>query len=120
MNSEELVCWRCGASLAALSLPIGRRDECPECHAELHVCQLCAFHDPRVAKQCREPVADEVRDKDRANFCGYFQPGPDAHRGGGKPESQSARGELESLFGGEPAPASPPSGKEALEKLFKS
>lgn len=70
--NELIVCWRCGASLADLSLPFSRRDECRACRAELHVCRMCRFYDTRKAKSCAEPVADEVQDKVRANFCGYF------------------------------------------------
>jgi hypothetical protein len=32
-----------------------------------------------VAKQCRETVAEEVKDKERANFCDYFKPRAGAH-----------------------------------------
>ena len=35
--AHDLVCWKCGASLAALTLPLRRLEECPACHAELHV-----------------------------------------------------------------------------------
>ena len=52
---EGLVCWKCGASLAALSLPLRRQDECKACGAELHVCRLCEFYDTSVARSCREP-----------------------------------------------------------------
>ena len=93
-----LQCWKCGASLAALALPLGRRDACPSCRAELHVCRLCRFFDPRVAQQCREPLAEDVRDKARANFCGYFVPRPDAYRGGGAALAQGGRSALEALF----------------------
>lgn len=95
-----LACWQCGAPLAHLSLPLGRRDECSACRAELHVCRLCRFHDPAVAKACREPVAEEVRDKTRANFCDYFSPTAGAHRGKTS-EAESALAALESLFGGD-------------------
>ena len=64
--SHNLVCWKCGASLAQLSLPLRRLDECAKCHAELHVCKLCVDYDTRVAKHCREPTADEVNDKTKA------------------------------------------------------
>ena len=60
---NDLSCWKCGAALAALSLPLRRLDVCPQCRAELHVCKLCVDHDTRVAKHCREPTAEEVRDK---------------------------------------------------------
>ena len=96
---EGLECWKCGASLEALPQPLGRREECPACRTDLHVCRLCEFHDTSVAKHCREPVADEVTDKERANFCGYFTPRPGVHRGGPDPAAAQARGDLEALFG---------------------
>lgn len=71
--SANLVCWKCGASLAALTLPLSRTDSCRNCRAEFHVCRMCRFYDTRKAKSCAEPVADEVGDKERANFCGYFE-----------------------------------------------
>src|SRR5512134_1659363 len=73
MSTLSLVCWKCGASLEALGLPFSRTDECRTCRAEVHVCRMCRFYDTGKAKSCAEPVADEVRDKERANFCGYFE-----------------------------------------------
>lgn len=99
MHIEGLVCWRCGASLAALTLPLRRLEECPECTAELHVCRLCQFYDTTVAKHCQEPIADEVKDKTRANFCDYFTPRPGAFA----PQAAAtgeARARLEALFSG--------------------
>lgn len=118
-DASGLVCWRCGASLAALPLPIGRRDTCPECRAELHVCRLCRFYDPAAANACREPVAERVTDKERANFCGYFEPRPGAWSGASD-EAAAARAALEELFGeGEgPAGRDEDDPRRALEKLF--
>jgi hypothetical protein len=97
--AHDLVCWKCGASLAALSLPLRRLDECPACRAELHACRLCVDYDIRIAKHCREPTAEEVRDKDRANFCDHFKPRPGAHRPRDAAAIDAARDELERLFG---------------------
>jgi hypothetical protein len=97
--TNELVCWKCGASLAALPLPLGRLAECLACRAELHVCRICEFYDPRVAKACREPMAEEVQDKERANFCDYFQAMPDAYRPRTDAEAQAAWAQLGALFG---------------------
>jgi hypothetical protein len=72
--AEPLACWRCGASLAELSLPFGRSEYCRACRAEIHVCRMCRFYDVTKARQCAEPVAEPVQDKERANFCGYFEP----------------------------------------------
>jgi len=118
---EGLVCWKCGASLEHLSLPLRRLDECRACAAELHACRLCEFFDPAVAKSCREPVAEEVKDKTRANFCDYFRPRAHAWAGGSGTEGQ-ARSQLESLFGGtapDPPGTSPADETRArLEELF--
>ena len=61
-------------ALAVLSLPLRRLDECPKCRAELHVCRMCVEYSTSVAKHCREPTAEEVRDKTSANFCDHFKP----------------------------------------------
>ena len=115
---EELHCWRCGASLAELTPPIERRDECPACRAHLYVCRFCEFYDPKVAKQCREPVAEEVKDKERANFCGYFKPNPNAFLPADTSSSNKSRAELNALFGGKATTNSPSSARDALEELF--
>lgn len=98
--SHDLVCWKCGASLATLSLPLLRLDECPACRAQLHACKLCKDYDPRVGKHCREPTADEVREKERANFCEHFMPRPGAHQPGDTAAASAARAALDDLFGG--------------------
>ena len=97
--AHDLVCWKCGVSLAALSLPLMRRDECPKCRAELHVCRMCVDYDTRVAKHCREPTADEVSDKARANFCGHFKGRAGAYTPANTAEINQSLSELEKLFG---------------------
>lgn len=115
---EELHCWRCGASLAELTPPIERRDECPACRAQLYVCKFCEFYEPKVAKQCREPVADEVKDKERANFCGYFKVNPNAYVPADTASAHKAKSELDTLFGGAGPTATSSSARDALDKLF--
>ena len=100
METHDLSCWKCGAALAALSLPLRRLDECPKCRAELHVCRLCVDYDTRVAKHCREPTAEEVRDKEHANFCDFFKPRAGAYIPANTAEVSKARTELDKLFGG--------------------
>jgi hypothetical protein len=97
--AHDLSCWKCGAALAALSLPLRRLDECPKCRAELHVCRLCIEYDTRVAKHCREPTAEEVRDKERANFCDFFKPRAGAYTPPNIAEVEKSRAELARLFG---------------------
>ena len=97
--ANELVCWKCGATLAALSLPLLRLDECPQCHVHLHVCKMCVEYDTRVAKHCREPTAEEERNKSAANFCDHFKPRAAAYVAPNVAEVDKAKAELERLFG---------------------
>ena len=101
MPDSALNCYRCGASLSELSLPLSRQDECPACSVYLHVCRMCVFFDPTVPKQCREDDAEEVKlqDKERANFCEWFKPSDNAFDGSfGAGEARSKR-DLATLFG---------------------
>jgi hypothetical protein len=94
-----LRCWKCGTSLADYSLPLRRLEECRDCHAELHVCRMCEFYDTTKAKHCREPIAEEVKDKLVANFCDYFRPSPAAYRPEQLSAAEQARAQLDALFG---------------------
>jgi ribosomal protein L40E len=119
--SHSAVCWHCGASLAELTLPLSRFDVCKQCRVELHVCRLCRFHDATVAKQCREPVAEEVRDKQRANICDYFSVRADAYRPIDTAAIDQSRAQLEALFGKPAAQAdTQDNAAKALQDLFGS
>ena len=126
MPSEQgLVCWKCGASLETLSLPMRRLEVCPECDSELHVCRMCRFYDPNSIDQCSEEGAEEVREKERANFCDYYKPRPGAYQVRDTSQADVAKDTLNILFGGSPgdefqAAESPSSTKQQLEDLFKS
>jgi hypothetical protein len=97
--AAELQCWRCGTSLASLRLPIGRSEECSACRSQLHVCRLCKSFDRARPKQCREEDAEEVRDKERANFCDWFKPRSGAFDAAGAAAESAARSAVDALFG---------------------
>lgn len=125
-----LVCWKCGEALVDVPLPLSRRSECRACNAELHVCRLCEYYDPKVTGSCQEDRAEEVREKERANFCDYFRPRPNAYRPHNDAENQFARAQLEALFDdgpsgdGDTTPkqteprSAADTAREELEKLF--
>ena len=125
--TNALVCWKCGESLASLPLPLGRLAECEACGADLHVCRLCEFYDPRVSKSCREPIAEEVKDKERANFCDYFNPRAGAYIAGDDSQARAAQAQLDALFGrgtdqaacSESAATEAEVAQEKLEQLFR-
>jgi hypothetical protein len=117
--TEPLMCWKCGGALAELPLPLARLADCPACHAELHVCRQCRFYDPRVEGRCREERAEEVREKERANFCDWFKPRADAYCPPDAARAAAARAGADALFGGGPAPAAEPDpARAALDALF--
>lgn len=74
MSNSSVTCFSCGTKTPIVG-SVGRRDECSKCHADLHVCKNCAFYDRTAYNECREPSADVVLEKERANFCDFFQPG---------------------------------------------
>ena len=112
-----LKCWKCSAVLDELLLPLARLAECPTCSTDLHVCVMCRFYDTSVADACREPVAEPVSDKRRANFCGYLElrsdHGPDVDAG-----ADAAAKDLGALFGLEQAQLQKPSPQDELRDLF--
>lgn len=60
---------------------------------------MCEFYDTAKAKHCRETVAEEVKDKQAANFCDYFRPSATAYQPAAQSAADKARAELEALFG---------------------
>ena len=117
--SEQLLCYRCGASLAKLTLPISRQDECPSCANYLHVCRMCEFYDPNVPTQCTEDDAEEVFEKEKLNFCDWFKPGTAVFDATRAAEESRARNELASLFGEEEAQKPDDALLRDAEDLFK-
>ena len=91
-------CSHCGANIdVAAGQVVGRTEECPSCGRDLHACVQCQFYDPGAYNECREPQAERVVDKERSNFCDYFQlsEGP----GSGSPSKKDdALKQLDDLF----------------------
>lgn len=63
-------CWHCGEQLGAPDY--ARESRCPQCQKATHVCRNCRWFKSSAPGQCSEPTADPVSDKERPNFCGYF------------------------------------------------
>ncbi len=117
VKPEDLKCWKCGSGLDYLIMPLSRSARCKACDAAIHICLMCRFYDSRVAKQCREPVADEVKDKDRPNFCDYLELNAHAYTPADHTEAGAAISDLNALFGLESETAvSGPDGARAQEE----
>lgn len=108
--SETVACYYCGARLDTAAP--GRLDQCSGCGRYVHVCRMCAFYDPNeTSKQCAEDDAEEVRDKQGANFCDYFRLATEAFDAAQIRADAAARNQLEQLFG-DTQPAADPLTKE--------
>ncbi len=68
-----VICFHCGTEIA-LEGKAGRGDICPKCSSAVKCCLNCRFHDRNAHNQCLEPSAEWVSDKERSNFCEYFEP----------------------------------------------
>jgi hypothetical protein len=95
MAQHSLRCFHCGNEIKFTDR-IGIREECEKCKSDVHVCKNCSFYDPKVYNECREPQADVVREKDRANVCDYFQPSSGA--GGQAKSKEDLLAAAEALF----------------------
>lgn len=75
MNTSDttVCCFSCKKPLGLNAGDfVGRRDSCAHCISDIHVCYNCKHYDPIVYNECREPQADRVVEKGKANFCDYF------------------------------------------------
>lgn len=92
----QVFCFKCGEK-NEYSERVPLRAECAKCGEDLHVCKCCHFYDPKVYNECREPQAEVVQDKERANRCDYFQPGGAGGKAGG-PTKSDLLSAAEALF----------------------
>jgi hypothetical protein len=95
-------CHHCGREVP-VPAKVERTAGCPFCHSDLKCCLNCRLHDPGANNQCREPQAEWVTDKDKSNFCEFFEfletsplglPG----HGGGSSDLRRARDSFDALF----------------------
>lgn len=78
---------------------ISRGDECSHCGADIHCCLNCANYDPYAHNRCREPQAEWVSNREKANFCDFFRPA-NLTAGGQpkKPAASDAKSAFDNLF----------------------
>jgi hypothetical protein len=94
-----MVCHHCGMEIKLESGYVSRKEECPQCGSDVHCCLNCTNYDTAAHNRCREPQAEWVTDRERANFCDFFTPNRNAK---GDPRKsavmQDARSAFENLF----------------------
>lgn len=70
---KKSYCAFCHAQLhLEINDKVGRHEECPLCKRSLRCCKMCSFYDRHAYNECKEPNAERIIEKERANFCSYF------------------------------------------------
>jgi hypothetical protein len=61
---------------------------------------MCVHFDPVAPAQCREDDAEDVKEKELANFCEWYTPSETAFDPQHKSEADQALESLEAMFSG--------------------
>lgn len=116
------VCQFCGAAVT-LDDPIPRDSSCESCRHDYRCCRQCRHYDPSLNNSCRETEAERVEDKERRNFCEFFDFNSAPFRGTGRDAGREAqaRAKLDGLFKGGTGAATDRSAdaRARLDALFK-
>lgn len=60
---------------------------------------MCTHFDVNVTRQCREDGAEDVKEKERPNFCDWYVPSETAFDPNRKSAADEAKSALDALFG---------------------
>ena len=90
-------CYACGTRIDG-SLKVFRSSLCPGCGKELKVCLNCRFYSPGSHWDCRETIDEPVTNKEKANFCAYFEYKQDNTEQQAKKPGQDAKNAFLNLF----------------------
>ncbi len=72
MAEEGLLCWNCGRP-TGIRTKVMRSDSCVHCQADLRCCRGCRHFDPTRRFQCKEAIETNIANKEKNNFCEFFQ-----------------------------------------------
>ena len=114
MSNHKVSCWSCGNSWE-FSPPLGRSESCLKCRRDAKSCLNCKFHDRNANGECTESQVELVKDKEKSNFCEWFDAKYSGSPGAGDAPSTSP---LDQLFGGPSAPKMKSSLEIEFEKFF--
>jgi hypothetical protein len=77
---------------------ISRQEICSHCGADLHCCLNCSLYDAYAENKCREPSAEWVSDREKNNFCDFFDFRDSGTFNDAQRRQKEAREKLETLF----------------------
>ena len=93
-----MICHHCQNEIV-IKGRLSRTADCSVCGSDVHCCLNCVNYDPAAHNRCREPQAEWVSDREKANFCDYFTPNILTARGKGKSGPlEEARIAFDNLF----------------------
>jgi len=90
-----MLCHHCKTELKVQG-KVFRSEECPSCGYDVYCCLNCSNYDPSAHNRCREPLSEWVSDREKANFCDYFE--PNRGRAAGATPPINARQSFDALF----------------------
>ena len=92
----SITCYSCNKQLSFLvGEKISFSEECDHCAADIHNCKMCKFYDLKSYNECKEPSADRIVEKEKRNFCEYFNL---SHGGQNNDHQEKALSAAEALF----------------------
>ncbi len=89
-------CWHCRRPLGKVDY--GRETDCLGCGKATRVCRNCRHYTRGRPDDCEEPMAERVMEKERANFCDYFDPTPEPASTSGKTPADDLLDAAATLF----------------------
>ncbi len=109
---QTVACFKCQHAWN-YEPPLARGEECPKCRWDAHVCMNCRHYDRQAYRECRENQAEFVQNKERSNFCDWFEPLAQQAAA-----SSTSRDKLEALFGSSPQSPAKTAGLDEELKAF--
>lgn len=91
-----VLCYHCGKSISENNL--GRQDSCESCGRDTRVCKNCRHYDKNANNECREEQAMRVVDKEKGNFCEWFQVRTGGVAATGAPTKDALKSAADALF----------------------
>jgi hypothetical protein len=92
-----MICHACKNEIKIEGI-ISRTDECASCGEDVHCCLNCLNYDPSAHNRCREPQAEWVSDREKANFCDFFLPNKGTPAGASPHGGTSSKSAFDNLF----------------------
>lgn len=114
MPLSEITCWSCHKTWE-YTPPMARGESCDDCGWDARVCRNCRFYDRHAYNECLEEQSELVKDKDRRNFCSYFE----SRASGQGAKEKADENPLDKLFGGSDEPRAKSKLEEDMENFFR-